>query len=205
MVSAFITCKTLDYNFGIFIYEYTHCVFEFDFNLLSPDKKKADHFESSLRLKPKQVFNKIEEIKQKGEAVFTFKLFEEYPDSFFEEKLDISHLSRSGNRIFDVSRAGEHLEPAKYEVDLHIEKLADNWKILSNFEMLSLQLQTFEKWLDLAIAHHLPSMIVIHGIGSGRLRDEVHELLRLKKEVRSFVNQYDPRYGYGATEIFLQY
>jgi dsDNA-specific endonuclease/ATPase MutS2 len=46
---------------------------------------------------------------------------------------------------------------------------------------------------------------VIHGIGEGKLRDEIHDILRLKKEVKSFVNQYDPRFGYGATEIFFQY
>ena len=29
--------------------------------------------------------------------------------------------------------------------------------------------------------------------------------LKLKKEVKYFVNQYDVRFGYGATEIFLSY
>jgi dsDNA-specific endonuclease/ATPase MutS2 len=46
---------------------------------------------------------------------------------------------------------------------------------------------------------------VVHGVGTGRLRDEIHDILRLKKEVKSFVNMYDPRFGYGATEIFFQY
>jgi dsDNA-specific endonuclease/ATPase MutS2 len=46
---------------------------------------------------------------------------------------------------------------------------------------------------------------VVHGVGTGRLRDEIHDILRLKKEVKSFVNRYDPRFGYGATEIFFQY
>jgi hypothetical protein len=180
-------------------------VFEFDFGLFTPDKKKAAHFECSLKLKPKQVFNRLEEIKQKGEAVFAYKLFEEYPDAFIEEKVDIGHLSKSDTKIFNISGARRHLEAAKYEIDLHIEKLSDTWKSLSNFEILSLQLQTFEKYFDLALAHRQAGLIVIHGVGSGKLRDEIHELLRLKKEVRSFINQYDPRYGYGATEILFQY
>jgi dsDNA-specific endonuclease/ATPase MutS2 len=71
--------------------------------------------------------------------------------------------------------------------------------------MLTLQLQIFEKYFDLAVAHHLPSMIAIHGVGSGRLRDEIHDLLRMKRNVKSFINQYLARYGYGATEIFFQY
>ncbi len=179
--------------------------FDFDFSLHTPDKTKADHYERSLKLKPKQLFAKIEEIRQKGDATFSYKLFDEYPDKLREENMDVSGLMNKGYKIYEASKARQHLEPARYEVDLHIEKLADNWKSLDNFEILSLQLQTFEKYFDLAVAHRQPSMIVIHGLGSGKLRDEIHELLRLKKEVKSFVNQYDPRYGYGATEIFFQY
>jgi dsDNA-specific endonuclease/ATPase MutS2 len=47
-------------------------------------------------------------------------------------------------------------------------------------------------------------MIVIHGIGSGKLKDEIHEILKYRKDVKSFVNQYDPRFGYGATEVFFK-
>jgi hypothetical protein len=179
--------------------------FEFDFTLLTPDKNKSDHFESSLKLKPKQVFAKIEEIKKKGEATFSYKLFDEYPAKAVESNIDTSNLSAAGYKIYEASKARGHLEQAKYEVDLHIEKLADNWKSMSNFEILTLQLQTLEKYIDINLAHHLPSMIAIHGVGSGKLRDEIHEILRLKREVKSFVNQYDARYGYGATEIFFQY
>jgi dsDNA-specific endonuclease/ATPase MutS2 len=46
---------------------------------------------------------------------------------------------------------------------------------------------------------------VIHGVGKGKLREEIHEILKLKKEVKYFINQYDPRFGYGATEIFFNY
>jgi dsDNA-specific endonuclease/ATPase MutS2 len=90
-------------------------------------------------------------------------------------------------------------------IDLHIEKLSDNWKHLSNFEILTIQLKNFEKFYYLAVAHHQPNLTVIHGIGSGKLRDEIHELLKYKKEVKSFVNQYHPNYGYGATEIYFSY
>jgi hypothetical protein len=179
--------------------------FEFDFTLITPDRNKADHFESSLKLKPKQVFAKIEEIKKKGDATFSYKLFDEYPNKTVEEKIEIKNLSSTGYKIYEASKARQHLEQAKYEIDLHAEKLTENWKNMSNFEILTLQLQTLEKYIDINIAHHLPSMIAIHGVGTGKLRDEIHEILRLKREVKFFVNQYDARYGYGATEIFFQY
>jgi hypothetical protein len=179
-------------------------VFEFDFTLMQPDKSKAPHFETSLRIKAKQVFLRIEEIRKKGEASFAYKLFDRYPDKAIEEdKPDYRGLEKNGYKVYDAKQSRQHLETAKYEVDLHIEKLTPDWKNLSNFEMLTLQLNTFEKYLDLAIAHHQHNLIVIHGVGKGKLKDEIHEILNARREVRSFINQYDPRYGYGATEIFL--
>ena len=132
-------------------------------------------------------------------------MFKDYPDKSFEEDIVVLPSASPGNRIFEASQARQHLEPAKHEVDLHIERLTGDWQYMDPLEKLGLQMKTFEKYLDLAVVHHLPSMIVIHGIGSGRLRDEIHEVLRYKREVKSFINQYDPRYGYGATEIFFQY
>ncbi|MBS1948971.1 MAG: Smr/MutS family protein [Bacteroidetes bacterium] len=180
-------------------------VFEFEFALKTPDKKKADYFETNFRLKAKQVFAKIEDIRKKGEATFSYKLFDEYPDRVREDKLNIQTTLSPHFKIYEASKSRQHLPPARSVVDLHIEKLADDWKRMSNFEMLTLQLKEFEKYYDLAVAHHLPSIIFIHGIGSGKLRDEIHELLRLKKEVKTFVNQYHPAYGYGATEVYLLY
>ncbi|OQP61518.1 hypothetical protein A3860_31835 [Niastella vici] len=183
-------------------------VFNFEFSLLTPNKHKADYYEASLKLKPKQVFTRIEEVRRKGEATFSYKLFDEYPGRPYEDKpsgLDLSSLSKAGFKIYDASKVRQNLEAAKSEVDLHIEKLTPDWESMSNLEILTLQLKTFEKYFDLAIAHRLPWLIVIHGVGSGKLRDEIHEELRLRKEVKSFTNRYHPAYGYGATEIYFGY
>ncbi|MEP7257308.1 MAG: Smr/MutS family protein [Flavitalea sp.] len=179
--------------------------FNFVFSLLIPDKKKAKSFEVSLKLKPKQVFTRIQEIRKKGEAVFSYKLLEEYPDRPLEDLLEMNPLLKAGYKVYSAASARQHLEPSKYEVDLHLEKLTDNENALNNFEKLTLQLQTLEKYLDLAVAHRQPSMIAIHGLGTGKLRDEIHEILRLRRDVKSFINRYHPAYGYGATEIFFQY
>jgi len=83
--------------------------------------------------------------------------------------------------------------------------LTDNWQSLSSFEILTMQLKAFDKYYNLAILHFLPVFTIIHGVGTGKLRDEIHDVLRLKKEVKSFVNQYSHLYGYGATEIYFEY
>jgi hypothetical protein len=179
--------------------------FSFEFSLAKPDKNKAEYYEASLKLKPKQVFTRIEELKRKGEATFSYKLFETYPPRVEDPGLDLNILTNKGYKVYDASQARQHLEPAKNEIDLHIEKLTPDPDVMDNFEKLALQLKTFEKYLDLAILHHKPSFIAIHGVGSGKLRDEIHEILRLRREVKNFFNKYHSAYGYGATEIYFQY
>jgi hypothetical protein len=179
-------------------------VFEFEFSLVKPEKNKAEMHIASLKPKAKQIFTRIEEMRSKNEATFSYRLFDVYPDKIIEDKFDIGSLAAK-YKIYDASKAQRHLEPARSVIDLHIDKLTDSWQHMSNLEIISLQLKTFEKYFDLALAHLQPSLIVIHGVGSGRLRDEIHEILKLRKEVKTFVNQYDPRFGYGATEIFFQY
>ena len=117
----------------------------------------------------------------------------------------MSKLHNKVYRIYDAAEGKRNLEPAKTVIDLHIEKLTDSWKQLTNFEILTIQLKNFEKYYELAIAHHQPYLTVIHGVGEGKLRDEIHAILRGKKEVKTFINQYNHLYGYGATEISFSY
>jgi hypothetical protein len=179
--------------------------FEFEFALKEPDKNKAPYFETSLKIKAKQLFKKIEEIQLKNEPSFSYTLFENYPDRVVEEQVDLGRLGNAGFRMYDAHKIKQNLEPARTVVDLHIEKLTDSWKHLSNFEILTMQLKTFEKYYNLALLHFQPVLTIIHGVGTGKLRDEIHDILRLKKEVKSFVNQYSHLYGYGATEIYFEY
>ena len=177
--------------------------FEFKFSLKQPEKNKADYYETSIRIKPKQLFTKLEELREKNEPSFSYCLFETYPEK--TETTEFYMPETKKPKVLDISKLKQHLEPARSVIDLHIEKLNSDWQRLSNFEILTLQLKIFEKYCDLAVLHLQPSLIVIHGIGSGKLRDEIHEILRQKKEVKSFVNQYHPLYGFGATEILFQY
>jgi hypothetical protein len=175
---------------------------EFDFSLINKKKNKADHFEASVKMKAKQLFQKIEEMKMKNEPTFSYQLFEHYPDK--EEDIKPDYVNTHG-KLYNASAIKENLEPARSMIDLHIEKLSSDWQRLSNFEILTLQLGVFEKYYNLAVAHRQPNLIVVHGLGKGKLKEEIHEILKLKPEVKSFVNQYHHNYGFGATEIFFQY
>lgn len=178
--------------------------FNIEFSLKNPQKNKAPHFETALKLKPKQVFQKVESLKENNEPTFSYLLYEKYPDKEVEY-FPLDSLVAKGFKVYDAGKAKEHLPPARSVIDLHIEKLADNYSSMSNFEMLTLQLKELEKWVDITIAHHQYELIIIHGVGTGKLREEIHEYLKTRKEVKYFINQYDARFGYGATIVYFEY
>lgn len=175
--------------------------FAFEFSLCKPDTSKANYIEASVKLKPKQVFKQIEDLKQSNASSITYLLFNEFPIKPYEEALlNTAVLAKNGF----VIKKDKQKQPARSVVDLHIEKLIDNWQGKSNFEILTIQLNEFEKWYDAAVANNFTTFTVIHGIGTGKLKEEIHNLLKAKPEVNYFINQYDPRFGYGATEIFFK-
>ncbi len=175
--------------------------FWFEFSLMTPDKKKAPHFETFYKPKAKQIFKNVEDMHLKQEAFFSTLLFEEYPDKEEDERPDLDKLARAGFKI----QGSAPKSNIRTVVDLHIEKLTDNWQKMSNGEKLDLQLKTFEQFYDQALQHHQHMLIVVHGVGTGKLRNEIHEILRHKREVKSFVNQFHPSFGYGATEIYFNH
>lgn len=179
--------------------------FDFEFSLSKPDKKKALYFELQLKLKGKQIFKKIEDILLNNKASFFYELFTQYPDKKQEERVDLMKLNGAGFKVYEIDKAKDFLPPARSVIDLHIDKLIDNPKKLKPGQILDIQMKEFEKYVDLALAHRQPYLTVIHGIGEGILRNEIHQNLKNRKEVKSFVNQYNPSYGFGATEIIFNF
>jgi hypothetical protein len=179
--------------------------FEFVFSPVIPEKKKVANFEVEYKPKAKQVFKKAEELFKEQKASFRIFLFEEFPDKPVEEKFDLSRLSNAGYKVYSTEKGRGNLPPSRTLIDLHIEKLIDDHKGLDPSAILSIQLNAFEKFYDQALLNHLSEVTVIHGVGTGKLKDEIHELLRLKKEVKSFINRYTPTFGWGATEIYLNF
>jgi hypothetical protein len=90
------------------------------------------------------------------------------------------------------------------EVDLHIEKLRDDYQFLNNAEILKIQLDYFHKALDAAIVHQLPDVVFIHGAGNGVLRNELHKLLGKHNKVQTFMDALKEKFGYGATRVVLK-
>ena len=91
---------------------------------------------------------------------------------------------------------------AEMEINLHIEELLDNYKGMSNGEIIQVQLKHFQQALDKAINEHYRKLVVIHGVGNGRLKGEVRNILSSYNNLKHHDASYS-KYGFGATEILI--
>lgn len=96
------------------------------------------------------------------------------------------------------------IEKPTNEVDLHIEKLRNDYQFINSAEILNIQLAYFHKTLDAAIVHQLPEIIFIHGAGNGTLRHELHKILSKHQKIQTFMDARKEKFGYGATKVLLK-
>ncbi|MCB0820350.1 MAG: Smr/MutS family protein, partial [Bacteroidetes bacterium] len=106
------------------------------------------------------------------------------------------NITSSGGYLLTEGREG------RFEVDLHIEELLENTSGMENSEIIKYQLRHFLKCLDEARQRKIRKFVAIHGVGKGRLRDEIRKLL--KEEGITFYDAALSSYGWGATEILVK-
>ena len=174
----------------------------FHWQLTDTGNDKMEKAEGILRIRPAKLFEHITHLMQHSEPTFSYVLVEDFLPKRKPEPVEKYEPAVKPQFIPVTSRT---IEPPKYELDLHIEALLDNKKGLSNSEIIKIQLDTLQRYLNLAIVHRQTSMIVIHGLGKGKLRDEVHTILKQTPEVGRYKNEWCGRYGFGATEIYFRY
>ena len=163
----------------------------------------------TLRLKPKQFFNRVKTAPLLNKRVHLFRLFETLKSGIDPKEEDLqSYTLRNAppaQAWYDLRERMPHevLELAEFipELDLHIEKLTANSKKMNKSEILRTQLSHFESYMDKAIRLGVERVFIIHGVGKGRLRDAISSRLLQMPEVSTFRNEFHPRYGYGATEV----
>jgi len=92
---------------------------------------------------------------------------------------------------------------AHMEVDLHIHELVDDQRGLPDRTKLAIQLDHFDRMMDIAKREKLRRIVFIHGVGQGVLRHQIRTALDQHHPDCSY-REGDPRkYGSGATEVWL--
>ena len=89
------------------------------------------------------------------------------------------------------------------EIDLHIHELLENWRHMSNHEIVQYQMDTFRTWMERAREDRIRKIVFIHGVGEGKLRYEIQNRLRHYAGVDFHDGKYKD-YGYGATEVYFR-
>lgn len=86
-------------------------------------------------------------------------------------------------------------------IDLHLSNTITQSNNFDPRFALQIQLDIFETELDKALVNGDSEVIVIHGIGSGVLKNEIHKLAKKHPHIDTFINEYHPLYGFGSTKI----
>jgi hypothetical protein len=155
---------------------------------------RAQSFFKSKRLAP--VLNK---------EAFLLQLDDHESSRPAEDKLPSDFSDELRSRLMNGAEP-EEIEIQKPEkvIDLHIEKLTDAGSSFSKDQILKIQLDAFEKGLELALAGGMDEITFIHGVGNGFLRDELHRRLSKNQHVLYFKDAQKEKFGYGATLVKLK-
>jgi dsDNA-specific endonuclease/ATPase MutS2 len=95
-------------------------------------------------------------------------------------------------------------EKSLMEVDLHIHELLDDFRGLSNSGMLEIQMEHFKQKLDEAKNRRIKKVVFIHGVGEGKLKQELRRELDKMKTKLSYQDASYKEYGYGATMVIFR-
>ena len=142
------------------------------------------------------IYKSPELIKQHGTSFLNTKSI-----SFnLTEVLKQKEVDKPKKSVPKVKIKGEQPPP---EFDLHIEKLAKNFRAMSNYDILTLQAETAKRHIEFAIKNRIPKIIFIHGVGEGVLKAELDFLLG-RYDNLIFRDADYRKYGAGATEVILK-
>ncbi len=122
---------------------------------------------------------------------------------YLEEKKSVEVPKSDFIRIKDEDKPVRNMRPPVV-CDLHIDKLVDNPARVDSRNILLIQMDHFERRLSEARLNSEDQVVFIHGVGVGKLKQEIRRQL---KEY-DFVKRYgaaDPlEYGNGATVVELK-
>ncbi|HMX03042.1 MAG TPA: Smr/MutS family protein [Chitinophagales bacterium] len=161
--------------------------------------------DSEVKLRPKQYVTKLSTEPYLSSGIIVF------PVNVSDSSLQIPASEKKPTPAFNFNEKkkvpviNEVLQKAAMPdyIDLHVEKLLPSHKHLSSTEILAMQISQFRHFLEKAIRLKLHRIYAIHGHGKGVLRTEIEKTLKKYPEVTSYNNDYNPRFGHGATEIIL--
>jgi hypothetical protein len=120
----------------------------------------------------------------------------------YEKKHEKPFLqSDTANATYLIDRY--QIDDETAEVDLHAEKLFPDYKKMLPGDIIRKQILFAKQCIDSARQKRLKRLVLIHGVGSGALKNELYNLLR-KEDGILFGEASLLKYGVGAIEITFE-
>lgn len=173
-------------------------------------RSKALHFETSLRLKYKSFIAKQrEDTPLMSATTHLYQLFDHTYNPLEQQKRNLAEYTKQHLAEQPITLKVPQLSPTELRaqfprvLDLHVEQLIDDPKKIVG-SIIGFQLNKMDAYLLKATKLGIDSVVLIHGIGDGKLKDAVITRLRTHPLVLRMVNEHHPLYGFGATEVFLK-
>ena len=134
----------------------------------------------------------IDALNRKG---WTFSLTE--LDSDLDKKMKVD------SEFMRIKKADVQMKEEKL-IDLHIESLVERAWELAPSSILDVQMEHMEKGMSQALLENYRSLILIHGVGEGVLRNEIKRRLKQISYIDSSEPADPKRFGNGATKIYFK-
>ena len=124
-------------------------------------------------------------------------------EQILNEKENREPLPAAAERFRPETAIDQHrTAPNEAEVDLHISALRQDYNNLSPHEILTIQMGVFERMLGSAIAFRYTSVVFIHGIGNGTLKQAIIQRLAEYEDIE-FRSASFAKFGNGAIELII--
>jgi len=142
-------------------------------------------------------------VKEAGEE---YELDTREADKEIRKKLNTEQRAKQDEAL---SKKFSHLESLRgkderWQIDLHIEKLIDTSRGMTNTDILLVQTTRFKHFLERAFDRRIPKVIIIHGVGEGVLKSEILSILDGYPNIEYNDASY-LEFGRGATEARIRY
>lgn len=166
----------------------------------------------TIKLKPKTFFSKEDILPLFDKLGYVFEFKPDPVKQTTEESLsDFTKLALRNKPRKEVVKPKfvPHVDPLKRsvftnELDLHIESLIEPGTKLDPPQIIQLQMAVFDKYMAEAVRLGIDKVYIVHGLGTGRLKNAIAKRLEMNPYVLEFKNEYLPSYGFGATEVRLR-
>ncbi len=171
---------------------------------------------ASIALKPIKIYSedsfKHEVLLRQRVIMTELTTIEKQSRNLQAEVITADHIKQLQEKISSGTRTPERKTPATSfldkhkvddriaEVDLHIGELSDDFRHMSNVQIIGVQMEYMKKCFDQAKIEKLKKIIFIHGVGNGTLKNELLRYLRQTADIDFYDAPY-ARYGMGATEV----